>query len=135
MSGVELPLAVAALLLALIAVVVALTLYLRLNRLLREQHKVPAQLQSDLRALVNSAVQVGKRLRRMELQVKLLQQRQEELGVRQDKMAQVEAHEAGYDQAVKLARKGASVEELMEICNLSRGEAELIAMMHRLDSK
>jgi hypothetical protein len=39
-----------------------------------------------------------------------------------------------YSQAIKLVQKGASVEELMEVCGLARGEAELIAMMHRLEA-
>jgi hypothetical protein len=69
----------------------------------------------------------------MEAELKGLQQRQQELGVRQDNMAHSEPLEASFEQAIKLARKGSSVEELMEICNLSRGEAELIAMMHRLE--
>jgi hypothetical protein len=78
---------------------------------------------------------MGEKVNRMEGELKALQQRQQELGVRQDKMAQSEPHDASFEQAIKLARKGSSVEEIMEICNLSRGEAELIAMMHRLDPK
>jgi len=37
-----------------------------------------------------------------------------------------------YDLATKLARKGASTEELMETCGLSRGEVDLITMLQRL---
>lgn len=33
-------------------------------------------------------------------------------------------------QAIELARKGATVEELIEICGLARGEAELLSTMH-----
>lgn len=32
--------------------------------------------------------------------------------------------------ATKLALQGASVEEVMELCGLSRGEADLICMLH-----
>ena len=76
---------------------------------------------------------MGERVNRSEGELKNLQQRQQELGVRQNNMVQSEGQEVSFDQAIKLARKGSSVEELMEICSLSRGEAELIAMMHRLD--
>lgn len=37
-----------------------------------------------------------------------------------------------YELASKLARKGASTEELMETCGLSRGEVELVTMIQRL---
>ena len=34
-------------------------------------------------------------------------------------------------QAIELARKGATVDELIEICGLSRGESELLSTMHK----
>lgn len=105
----------------------------RLRNALQEQQQSQSVIQNDLRALCNAAVQVGERVNRMEGELKTLQQRQQELGVRQDKMAQSEPHDASFEQAIRLAKKGSSVEEMMEICNISRGEAELIAMMHRLD--
>jgi hypothetical protein len=37
-----------------------------------------------------------------------------------------------YDLAGKLARKGASTEELMETCGLSRGEVDLITRLSRM---
>ena len=36
-----------------------------------------------------------------------------------------------FRQAVALARKGTPLEELMSTCNLTRGEAELIVVLHR----
>jgi len=33
-------------------------------------------------------------------------------------------------QAIELARKGATVDELIDICGLARGEAELLSTMH-----
>jgi hypothetical protein len=107
----------------------------RLKSTLQQQADSQSSIQADLRALCNAAVQVGERVNRMENELKALHQRQQELGVRQEKMAQADPHEVSYEQAIKLARKGNSVDELMEICSLSRGEAELIAMMHRLDPK
>ena len=38
-----------------------------------------------------------------------------------------------YQQAIRMVHKGASVDEIMSICEMSRGEAELIVMMHRMD--
>jgi hypothetical protein len=37
-----------------------------------------------------------------------------------------------YEMASKLARKGASSEELMDTCGLSRGEVDLITMLNRM---
>ena len=110
-------------------------LILRLKGVQHQQAESQSTLQADLRAICNAALQMGEKISRIEQENKAIKQRQQELGVRQDKMAQTDTHEAGFEQAIKLARKGSSVEEIMDICNLSRGEAELIAMMHRLDPK
>ena len=110
-------------------------LILRLKGIQRQQAESQSTMQADMRAICNAALQMGEKISRIEQENKAIKQRQQELGVRQDKMAQNDIHEAGFEQAIKLARKGSSVEEIMDICNLSRGEAELIAMMHRLDPK
>lgn len=109
-------------------------LFLQLHRSAAEQGQSIVTVQKDLRALCNAAVQVGERLNRLEQELKGVQARQQELGSRQDKLDLAEPEARTFDQAVKLVRKGASVDELVEICGLSRGEAELIAMMHRLDN-
>ena len=116
---------------------VSATLALVLNtrhvqQLMRQQHQSLETVQRDLRALCNAAVQVGARVNQLEQVAKELQQRQRELGLRQEKMIQPEPEARNFEQAIKLAQKGASVEELMDICGLSRGEAELMSMMHRL---
>ena len=117
-----------------IAVIVALLIFaMRSKAQLQQLQQTQTTLQTDLRALCNAAVQMGDRVNRNENELKAQQQRQQELGVRQDNLVQNETQDVSFDQAIKLARKGSSVEELMEICSLSRGEAELIAMMHRLD--
>lgn len=109
-------------------------LFLRVRRGMAEQGQSVLAMQKDLRALCNAAVQVGERLNRLEQEIKGVQSRQRELGSRQDKLDLAEPEARTFDQAVKLVRKGATVDELVEICGLSRGEAELIAMMHRLDN-
>ncbi len=87
----------------------------------------------DQRALVQAALQVGERVRSIEQKLSQLQQRQESLGQRQEQLAHSAAAEPGYEQAIKLAGRGASVAELMEVCDITQGEAELIAMMNRLE--
>jgi uncharacterized protein YoxC len=133
MIALEQSVAMVALILSVLVIVALLVFVMRIKGAMQQQLQSQATLQTDLRALCHAAVQVGERVNRMEGELKGLQQRQQELGVRQDNMAHSEPLEASFEQAIKLARKGSSVEELMEICNLSRGEAELIAMMHRLE--
>lgn len=119
--------------LALLAVLCA-GLWLGLRRLRAANEDTAGQLRSmqqDLRALCNAAVTVGERVNRLEQQARELYGRQEELGVRQDRIDQSSEGSASYEQAIKMARKGASVEDLVEVCGLARGEAELISMMHR----
>lgn len=126
-------LALSAIALAVIGAVGVLLATLRQRRYLAEQSGRLDSLQSDLRALCNAAVQVGERVNRLEQAARQLEQRQQELGVRQDNMVLTEPEERAYEQAIRLAQKGTPLEEIMDICDLSRGEAELITMMHRLD--
>jgi len=119
-----------------VAVAVGAVLLLALRRERRERARQAESLQTiqrDLRALCNSAVTVGERINRAERRVQQLAERQEELGLRQDQIDQEDPEGRAYAQAVKMAQKGARAEELMEVCGLTRGEADLIAMMHRLD--
>lgn len=133
MMGLEQTITTAILIIAVIIMISLIILVMRIKDSLQQQGQSQAAMQSDLRALCNAAVQVGERVNRIEGGLKALQQRQQELGVRQDHLVQSESQEVSFEQAIKMARKGSSVEELMEICSLSRGEAELISMMHRLD--
>ena len=133
MIALEQSIAVVALTLVAVVIVALLIFAMRIKGNMQRQLQSQTVMQTDLRALCNAAVQMGERVNRMELEFNALQQRQQELGVRQEKMVHSEPQEVSFEQAIKLARKGSSVEELMEICDLSRGEAELISMMHRLD--
>ncbi len=119
----------------LVLVVAALSLAIRhLARDNARREKALLTMQQDLRALCNAAVTVGDRVNRLELQMREVSTRQEQLGVRQDRIDSGSGDDRSYDQAIKMAKKGASVEDLVEVCGLARGEAELIAMMHRLSA-
>lgn len=120
-------LTLAALTLALAAMALAMVLFSRL----RAERVRLETVQSDVRSLCNAAVSVGQRLALAEQRLRQVAQRQDELGLRQEHHDDPDAR--SYDQAAKLLRKGAGVDELMEICGLSRGEAELLTMMNRLE--
>jgi len=115
--------------------VAAFTALARERRARQQQDATLQTIQRDLRALCNSAVTVGERIKRAERRLQQLTERQDELGLRQDQIDQEDPEGRAYAQAVKMAQKGARAEELMEMCGLTRGEADLIAMMHRLDQK
>jgi len=115
------------LLLALVGVAVGAA---ALTALKAERARASA-LQNDMRALCTAAVNVGERINQLERRLRQLALRQDELGVQQ---TQSEGEGRTFEQAAKMVRKGASVDEVVEICGLSRGEAELIAMMQRLES-
>ncbi len=99
----------------------------------RAQQAVIQSLQNDLRVLSSSAVAVGERVGRLDRLVGQLAQQQKELGLRQEQIDRSEPEDRSYAHAIKLAGRGAGIDELMEVCDLTRGEAELVAMMHRLE--
>lgn len=102
------------------------------RRMAAQQDDVMRALQHDLRSLCNAAVGMGERVNQMERRLRQLAERQEALGLRQEQLNQEDPEARTYSQAIKMAHKGASVDDLVEVCGLSRGEAELVAMMHRL---
>jgi len=54
-----------------------------------------------------------------------------------ERLEQLELREKSnrqYGQAAKLVHNGSSIEEIMELCGLNRGEAELIKVMNELDT-
>jgi hypothetical protein len=120
------PWGAALLLLALLAALSAILMAFRLRAgLLRNRVQLDA-LQADLRALVSAAIGVGERVHRIEKSLK-------EVSHRQEQIDQTDPGAQAYQQAIKMAQKGASAEELIEICGLTRGEADLIAMLHRME--
>lgn len=114
----------------LLAATAAVAAFWALRRLQEEQARVTA-LQNDLRALCNSAVNVGARINAVEQRLRQLSLRQDQLGMQQQGAGEARS----FDQAAKMVRKGASIDEVVDVCGLSRGEAELVAMMQRLEAK
>jgi len=84
------------------------------------------RLQRKVRSLCAGAAQLSEHAAEIEQQLRRLSLRQEEID-RRDPVIQ------SYDHATKLARNGASVEELIRRCGLVRDEAELLVRMHSLD--
>jgi len=98
----------------------------RNQRQSRQLRKEVQQLRNDIRALTTSSVGVGGRVLELERRLRRLAQRQEEFDI-------YESANQPYEHAIAMARKGADVKQIEEMCGVSRNEAELIQMMHRLE--
>lgn len=114
--------------LILIATVFSITLFIahacyRLYKLNRQQTVKIASLQSQLAILSAGAVGTDERIVRFEQTLHQLKEQQYtlDLGINTQQ---------GYDHAIRLARKGASINQLIDSCNLSDEEAHLISRLH-----
>lgn len=67
---------------------------------------------------------IGERLLEVEQQLRLVAERQDQIDLRQPARQP-------YRLAINLARQGAEVDKLVATCGISRGEAELVARLHR----
>lgn len=85
-----------------------------------------ARLQQELRALCSGAVGLGDHLRQLERGLK-------GLSVRHDRLELKDPGERPYAQAIRLVHNGADAGEIADTCGLTRGEAELIRMLHSVD--
>jgi hypothetical protein len=120
---------------AIITVVSACTGLLLLTAQVRQLRRQDAQrlamlssMQKTMGMLTKEVLGAFKNERQIELQLKQLRMRQ----------SQIEQHEPEarpYSHAIGMVKRGASIEDLIAICGLSRGEAELIITIHGLPQK
>ncbi|MDZ7804191.1 DUF2802 domain-containing protein [Thiohalophilus sp.] len=97
-----------------------------LRRQNKQQQLTLAAVKNDLRALTTAAVSVGERLLEVERRQRRLAERQEQVDI-------YDSANQPYEHAIRMVEKGASVEQLVDVCGLSTNEAELLHMMHRFD--
>jgi len=95
----------------------------RLQLQLKQQDLQHEQLQEQLRLFLDGAQGLGNRLNALESHVSKPTTNQHNTTAN---------GEASVRQAIELARKGATVEELVDICGLSKGEAELMTTIHKV---
>tara|TARA_R110001606_G_scaffold361754_7_gene515293 strand:- start:209812 stop:210201 length:390 start_codon:yes stop_codon:yes gene_type:complete len=98
----------------------------RLYKLNQQQTTKIASLQNQLAVLCAGAVGTDERIIRFEQTLHQLKEQQHtlDLGINTQQ---------GYDHAIRLARKGASINQLIDSCNLSDEEAHLISRLHSND--
>lgn len=110
---------------ALVAVSVGAAAYVRrLKARLARQENFLRSLERDMQAICVGARGMGDAVLRLEEKLRRLTERQDELSLR-------EPDQRVYHQAIRLASRGASVDELVATCGLPRGEAELIHILHQ----
>ena len=127
-------------LMASVAVVLLMSLFsIKRQRKLQQEQSLSMQvLQRDLRALANAAVGVGGRVLEIERQQR---KRPAVVSVQQESVqsqasAPIEFYNSSsqpYEQAIRMVQTGATVDDIVNVCGLSKSEAELVSMMHRLD--
>lgn len=78
-----------------------------------------------LQSFSAGAVGQGELLARFEQDLSRLRTRLDQIA------ASSEGNGAAFNQAIRMARKGCSAEEIMETCSLSRMEADLVVVLHQ----
>jgi hypothetical protein len=113
------------------AAVMAIIIFVRdarSQRIIDEQLAVMRRMQSDIHALCAGAINMGNHIESLEYKLRRVAERQEQLEAR-DPIQQTYAH------AIRLAQKGAGVDDLVENCGLAQGEAELLMRLHRVERR
>lgn len=96
----------------------------RSRRREREFNDTVRRLREDMHALCIGATNMGKHFATLEQKLRRVSERQDQIELR-DPAKQTYGH------AIRLAQRGADVEELIAHCGLARGEAELLLRLHR----
>jgi len=109
--------------LAVLALVIMITSY-RLFKLNRMQAEKITGLQNQLSVLCAGAVGTDDRIHQFEKTLSTLKERHNTLSLGATSSPQ------SYEHAIRLARKGVGIEQLIDNCNLSDEEAHLISRLH-----
>ncbi len=96
---------------------------MQLRRSLIQQQQIVDTLKNDVCALFTGAVGEDTRIHRLETRTRRIIERQELLENNKHS-------ERPYEQAIRMVHQGSSAKDLMAVCNLSKGEADLIMMIH-----
>ena len=97
-----------------------------LQRRTRQYEAELRLLKDDVRSVLDGSINMEEYKLNTEQQLRRLTERQQQTDYR-------EPASPTYNHAIKLAQKGVSIEELMAVCGLVRGEAELLIRLHRLN--
>ncbi len=94
---------------------------------LQDYHNI-SELKRDLRALTSAALGVGERVLKVE-------RNQNNKKIESNRSAKFSHNnDVSYEHAIHLVQKGVKANELVNSCGLSQGEADLVSLLHRIDS-
>lgn len=130
---------------AIVAIILAVFLYrlslrkhasiYRAIKLLEEKNKLLERSQNQLNEVLHEvrsgALGVGNKVKELESVLIAIQSQQNELSNKQVELEQQDATQPMYTRAAKLVASGASIEDIMEECDLPRAEAELLLSLHK----
>jgi len=111
--------------------VVVTILILTTVRLLKQthyQHRQINNLNKELNALLSCSRGISEKLHSHQHQF-------QNIAERQDKLEITETSNAGYKQAIALFNRGASEDEMLSTCDLSRGEINLITHLQKAKAR
>lgn len=94
----------------------------KLAREIRNQGRTLTEVRQELEALLLCDRGMGDRIKQQQKQVRCIIERQDNLEIS-------DSSNTSYKQAMVLLQKGASTDELIEACDLSRGELDLLARL------
>lgn len=130
---------------ACIAVILAVFLYrlsskkqyllLEKTKVLEERNRKLERLQVQLNEMLHEvragSLGVGSRLKELEGALDNIQNQQREISNKQVELEHQDVTQPMYTRAAKLVSSGATIEDIMEECDLPRAEAELLMSLHR----
>lgn len=108
---------------AIAAVIIGGKRLVTMHKMVREQQELTNKLKSDIAALFTGAVGEDAKIQKLESRTRRIIERQEQL-------ENTKHSERPYEQAIRMVQQGSSCEDVMNVCNLSKGEADLIIMVH-----
>ncbi len=83
-------------------------------------------MRQDVKSITLSLASLSERLAKLELHIGQLRESSDKQGSSLSR----DSDQKSFKIATKLALQGANVDEIVELCGLARGEAELIRMLH-----
>ncbi|MCW9012398.1 MAG: DUF2802 domain-containing protein [Gammaproteobacteria bacterium] len=90
--------------------------------------QVTSHVEDEIKALNAGSIGLGSRFLKLEKELQMISSRMDELQL------QLQSN-TPYAQAIQLAQKGSSVDEITELCGISQTEAQLLIMMHQHNTK
>jgi len=119
-----------------VVVVLALALWLSLRALRRAENLATRQLELETElaaaraALAQAEVAAGEAAEQLQQRLAETEARIAAVEERQEQLRLMEEGDGDYGRAIRMARQGASAEELAQDFGLNRGEAELLVSLH-----